>query len=219
MKVVHVFSGGLDSTCLLAEMVKAKFEIECLGFNYGSKHNEKEISAAKDIAEYFDVRYRLVRMPFINYLFKSDLLLTGGDIPEGYYRDENMSRTVIPLRNGIMAMIAAGYADSIEYNYVSLGIHSGDHVIYPDCRPEFAQFLGMTILAGTKNQVDLYTPYLHLDKSVILGRGYAAGVPDFLTWTCYKGEDLHCGVCGACVERQEAYNKLGYSDPVKYKEV
>jgi len=219
MKVVHIFSGGLDSTCLFTEMIKAKFEIECLGFAYGSKHNDKEIGAAHEIAAYFAVKYQVIPIPFISKFFKSDLLLTGGDVPEGHYQDENMSRTVVPLRNGIMAMIAAGYACSIGYDHVSLGIHSGDHAIYPDCRPEFAQDLNMAILTGTENKVGLYTPYIGFDKSVILKRGYEVGVPDFLTWTCYKGGDLHCGVCGACVERLEAYNKLGISDPVKYEGV
>lgn len=137
MKIVHVYSGGLDSTVLLAKLLHDRNEVSCINFFYGSKHNVMERKAAKSIAMYYQVGLVEVNLEFIGSLFKSDLLSSGGAIPEGHYADENMKKTVVPFRNGIMLSIAAGYAESIGARAVSAAVHAGDHTIYPDCRATF----------------------------------------------------------------------------------
>jgi 7-cyano-7-deazaguanine synthase len=151
--------------------------------------------------------------------FKSDLLLSGGEIPEGHYAGENMRKTVVPGRNLIFISIMAGLAESIGAQAIALGVHSGDHHIYPDCRPEFIHLARNTIRASSNNQISyLFTPFISLDKADILRIGYALHFPPpyDLTRTCYKNQEYSCGKCGSCVERLEAFDKIGRKDPIPY---
>ena len=134
MKTVLIYSGGLDSTCLLYHLLKLGDEVTCLNFSYGSKHNQREQRAANNIVVKTHTTMVTVDISFINSLFKSSLLVSGQDIPNGKYNEENMKSTVVPFRNAIMLSIAGGYAASIGYDRVAAGIHAGDHAIYPDCR-------------------------------------------------------------------------------------
>ena len=151
--------------------------------------------------------------------FKSNLLQSGREIPEGNYEHESMSKTVVPGRNLILASIMAGLAESIEADFVALGVHSGDHHIYPDCRPEFIRYLADTVNSSSDNQVQVIAPFLDLDKTKILKLGYSfdTQVPYHLTRTCYKDQPHSCGKCGSCTERLEAFATLGRPDPVKYE--
>lgn len=218
MKALVVLSGGMDSTTALAQSI-ARFgheEVSTLTFNYGSKHNSKENRAALHIACRYKVPNKLVHLPFINELFKSDLLQTGGAIPEGHYEQENMKKTVVPFRNGIMLSIAAGYAESIEAENLILGNHAGDHAVYPDCRDAFTDPMGLAIFHGTWKNIMLLRPFERLSKADIVRVGVNLNIPYDLTWSCYKGLDKHCGVCGTCVERLEAFDLVGEVDPVEY---
>jgi 7-cyano-7-deazaguanine synthase len=216
-KTVLIYSGGLDSTCLLSELLKEGDEVHLLNFNYGSKHNDVEREAAKKVAAHYGLHLHEIELPFINKLFKSDLLQSGGEIPEGHYAAPNMKQTVVPGRNTIMLSIAIGYADSIDADRVALGNHSGDHAIYPDCRPEWAHAMSLAAFHGTFNNIQLYAPFTSIDKGDVCKVGHDNGAPLHLTWTCYKGnEGAHCGRCGSCVERKEAFEKHGVKDPTKY---
>ena len=175
-----------------------------VSFHYGSNHNDREIAFAKLHCERLGIPHKIVRLPFFKELFHSSLLEGAEAIPEGNYDDENMRSTVVPFRNGIMLSIAAGIAENEQLAYIMLANHSGDHTIYPDCRPEFVEAMNKAVHAGTWNGVQLLTPYTHLSKVDIARRGLEMGINYDETWSCYKGGEKPCGVCGTCREREEA---------------
>ncbi len=211
MKAVLVYSGGLDSTTLLYEY-KDSIAL-AVSFDYGSKHNKRELEYAALNCKRLGIRHLVIPLEFMGKYFKSDLLIGGGDIPEGSYADENMKSTVVPFRNGIMLSIAAGLAESYELDAIMLANHSGDHAIYPDCRPEFIEGMAAAVEAGTYNGVKVVSPYCNMTKRDIALRGRELGVDFSLTYSCYKGGEKHCGKCGTCVERKEALEGF---DPTEY---
>jgi 7-cyano-7-deazaguanine synthase len=216
MGVVLILSGGMDSTTLLA-VLKSKLEVvRTLTFNYGSKHNERENYAADLLSTMYGVANNLISLPFINKLFDSDLLKSGEDVPSGHYTDESQRRTVVPFRNGIMLSIAVGFAESIGFDYVAFANHAGDHAIYPDCRERFVSALDAAAQAGTYLGVKVISPFLLKTKTDIVQIGYRIGVPYHLTYSCYRGGEKHCGTCGTCVERKEAFRDAGVIDPTEY---
>lgn len=217
-KVIVLLSGGMDSVAALYDAAEAHDVVGTLSFDYGSKHNHKEIPYAKYHSDKLGVRHEVVSLGFMNDLFESDLLKSGGDIPEGHYEEDNMKSTVVPFRNGIMLAIAGGFAESCEATGLVIAAHSGDHAIYPDCREEFMQAMGDAIKHGTYAEIQLFRPFIDMRKEDIAARGHALGVDFKKTWSCYKGEDIHCGKCGTCVERKEAFLLAGLSDPTEYKD-
>ncbi len=212
-----VLSGGMDSTVLLADAVAAGNRVAALSFDYGSKHNARELPLARAICEKLSVEHKTVSLPFINELFSSSLLSSGAEVPDGAYDAPTMKSTVVPFRNGIMLSIAAGYAESIGAPKVLLGSHAGDHFIYPDCRPEFNAAFSTAVNLGTDGQVSIEFPFSALDKRDIGDRGRTLGVDFTATWTCYKGGGNHCGVCGACDERKYALRHDSGLDPTTYE--
>jgi 7-cyano-7-deazaguanine synthase len=130
-----------------------------------------------------------------------------------------MKSTVVPFRNGIMLSIAVGIAESNGLRYVMMANHGGDHTIYPDCRPEFVDAFDQAASAGTFVNVRLRTPYTHITKADIARRGKALGIDYGETWSCYKGGEHHCGRCGTCVERREAFAAAAIDDKTIYDEV
>ena len=221
MKIVVSFSGGVDSTTLCSYYLDQGHDVALVSFNYGSKHNEFENAAASNIAKYFELPLpKHLPLNFIHDLFKSDLLVSGGDIPEGHYTDKSMSSTVVPARNLIFSSILAGYAESIGADAIALGVHSGDHHIYPDCRPDFIKSLVTTTKLATDGKVHVDAPFLHYSKADILRVGLSLkniSVPYHMTRTCYKNQPTACGKCGSCVERLEAFRLVGTPDPIEYE--
>jgi 7-cyano-7-deazaguanine synthase len=213
MKGLLIYSGGLDSTTLLYEY-KDSIDL-AVTFDYGSKHNAKEIACAKENCQRLGIKHLIIPLGFIGQYFKSDLLQSGGEIPEGSYADENMKSTVVPFRNGIMLAVAAGLAESYGLDTVLLANHSGDHAIYPDCRPEFIDAFSAAVKAGTYEGIQVVSPYCNITKRDIALRGKALGLDYSLTYSCYKGGEKHCGKCGTCVERKEA---LAGFDPTVYED-
>ena len=219
MKIVHIYSGGLDSTVLLYQLIKEKHKVECVNFNYGSKHNIKEMDCAVQICKNLDIPFETIPLDFINEYFKSDLLRSGGEVPKGHYQDEVMRKTVVPFRNGIMISIAAGIAASRDFQAITIANHAGDHAIYPDCAPPFITAMKNSVLLGTFENIILKSPFLLFTKAEIVKIGRALKVPFDKTWSCYKGQQFHCGFCGTCVERLEAFKLNKMKDPVKYQKV
>ena len=213
MKAVLIYSGGLDSTTLLYEY-RDRIAL-AVTFDYGSKHNAREIACAVEHCKKLGIKHLVIPLGFIGQYFKSDLLQSGGDIPEGSYADENMKSTVVPFRNGIMLAVAAGLAESYGLDAVLLANHSGDHAIYPDCRPAFIDAFAAAVEAGTYNGVKVLSPYCNITKRDIALRGRDLGVDYRETYSCYKGGEKHCGKCGTCVERKEALEGF---DPTTYEE-
>ena len=209
-------SGGVDSTTLLYEY---REEIACaVGFDYGSKHNARELAAAKAICRELEIPYLIIPLAFIGEYFRSDLLLSGGEMQLGDYSEENMSSTVVPFRNGIMLSVLAGLAESRDLQQVLIANHFGDHAIYPDCRESFVKPMGEAITAGTSNGVKLVAPYTTFTKAEIVARGTRLGVPYGKTYSCYQGGERHCGRCGTCRERHDAFVANGLEDPTLYEE-
>jgi len=215
-KVVALVSGGMDSVVALYHAHLESDVVAALSFDYGSKHNFLEIPFAKLHADHLRIPHQVIHLPFINQLFSSDLLQKGGEIPDGHYEELSMKQTVVPFRNGIFLAIAAGYAESLGATGLIIAAHSGDHAIYPDCREDFMQAMGDALSLGTYAKIALLRPLIHLSKAQIATRGQTLGVNFSQTWSCYKGHEIHCGTCGTCVERREAFALAGLKDPTAY---
>jgi 7-cyano-7-deazaguanine synthase len=216
-RVIISLSGGLDSTTALALAKSQEHEIQTVGFKYGSKHNVFENKAAREIAARYQVPFRLIDFSPAVQGFKSNLMADGGAIPEGHYEAANMSQTVVPGRNIIFSSILAGLAWSLEFDEIWLGIHQGDHTIYPDCRPSFFIAMRKAIEEGTDGRVTMKAPFLDTNKAGIVKQGLVLKVPYELTRTCYKAQSYACGKCGACCERLESFKLNGVEDPIAYE--
>jgi 7-cyano-7-deazaguanine synthase len=216
MKVLTLVSGGMDSVTALYDAAQSHQIVGALGFDYGSKHNPRELPLGVWHANKLGIPHRTIRLPFINELFDSDLLRSGGPIPEGHYEEATMKQTVVPFRNGIMLAVAAGYAETIGAEAIVIAAHAGDHAIYPDCREGFMQAMGEAITQGTYAQLILLRPFIAWNKARIVQRGVELKIDYARTWSCYKGGDRHCGVCGTCVERREAFQLASVKDPTDY---
>ena len=185
-----------------------------VSFNYGSKHNVREIEYAAKNCKALGIEHRVIEMDLNKMGFVSDLLQSGGDIPDGHYEDESMKKTVVPFRNGIMLSIAAGVAESIGSDKIMISNHAGDHAIYPDCREEFIQTMSHAISLGTYNHCKILAPFTNFSKREIALIGKEIGVPFEDTYSCYNGHEIHCGTCGTCTERKEALKGF---DPTIYQ--
>lgn len=216
MKIVMICSGGLDSTILYYYEKSLGNEIIPINFSYGSKHNHEERERAKKLIP--NLRFIDIDLSFL----KSSLL--SGDnqesIPHGHYAAENMKSTVVPFRNGIMLSYAIGIAESEKADCVMLGSHAGDHAIYPDCRPEFTKAISDAAKFGTYNNIQVISPFNHFTKGDIVAMGKEIGIEDIMyeTWSCYEGLNIHCGKCGSCNERKEAFIIGKVVDKTLYKE-
>lgn len=218
MKVCVLLSGGMDSVTAFYEVLQQHKVVKCVSFDYGSKHNHREIPFARLHAERHGIDHNVISLGFMNELFDSDLLHSGGEIPEGHYAEENMKKTVVPFRNGIMLAIATGLAESVGAQGLVIAAHSGDHAIYPDCREPFMSGMAQAMREGTYAQIELLRPFISMDKTAIAKRGAELGIDYAETWSCYKGHEIHCGVCGTCVERREAFLLAGIDDPTTYEQ-
>lgn len=212
---VLLLSGGMDSGVLLHCAREEFTNLHCLSFDYGSKHNHRELEYAAKLAATYQCPWHLAKLDFIPQLFKSSLLSGGPDIPDGHYTDESMKSTVVPFRNGILLSIAIGYAESNDLANVLIANHSGDHAIYPDCRGPFISAMCYAAGLGTYNHISIQSPFCFCSKTDIAQIGLEEGFDFTSTWSCYKGLDKHCGKCGTCVERKEA---LGDNDKTEYME-
>ena len=213
---VIILSGGMDSVTLLYDQ-QERIAL-AVSFDYGSKHNAREIPFARLHCERLGIRHITIPLDFMTKYFQSSLLKGGEEIPEGHYADENMRSTVVPFRNGIMLSIAVGIAESNGLKYVMMANHSGDHTIYPDCTPQFVDAFDRTAQAGTFVGIKLLSPFVNWTKGDIARRGKELDIDYAETWSCYKGGEKHCGKCGTCVERCEALAEAGIEDPTIYED-
>ena len=211
---IIIVSGGMDSITMLYEY---KNEIAlAVTFDYGSNHAAKEIPFAKYHCEQLGIAHLIIPLSFMRDYFTSSLLEGSEAIPEGHYEMENMKSTVVPFRNGIMLAIACGLAESRNLHKVMIANHGGDHAIYPDCRGTFINAMSEAMAYGTYEHIKIYAPYTGLKKSDIARRGAELGIDYSQTWSCYKGGEKHCGKCGTCIERQEAFRDAGIEDLTEY---
>ena len=215
-KAVVVYSGGMDSFTLLHKVRQQGYEVFALSFNYGQRHSV-ELTVAANVCKELGINHKVVDISSINSLIGGSSLTSDIDVPEGHYEEESMKATVVPNRNMILLSLAVGYAVSIESTKVFYGAHSGDHAIYPDCRPEFVNRMNDVCKIANYEEVEIVTPYLDQSKIEILADGFAMNLDYRNTWTCYNGREKSCGKCGACQERLEAFEKNGVTDPLEYE--
>jgi 7-cyano-7-deazaguanine synthase len=236
VSAVVVVSGGLDSVTLLHYIHEAypQHDLHAISFNYGQRHF-KELKYAAYHAQLLHATHEVVDISGITHLLgkSGSSLVSGTDVPEGHYAEETMKATVVPNRNMIMASIAAGYAVAIGADFLALGVHAGDHFIYPDCRPNFFTALNSAVVIGNedfgnvpemnespwwKQSPFILTPFIDRSKADIARAAKALDVDVSMTWSCYKGGDHHCGKCGTCVERLEALHEAEIADGTVYED-
>lgn len=217
MKTLVVCSGGLDSITLAYKVAKEHELAALISFNYGQRH-KKELDFAKQAAKDLGVKHHIIDISSYGGLLTGSALTDDVEVPDGHYAEETMRITVVPNRNAIMLTMAYGLANALKLDAVAAAFHGGDHFIYPDCRPGFAsafEEMQNHALEGM-GTLKLYTPYINAGKEEIAADGARVGVPFEKTWSCYKGGDIHCGRCGTCVERREAFDLAGVEDPTEY---
>lgn len=195
----------MDSTTLLYHLLDKGWEVKAVSFDYGQRHVKELEYAARTCAK-LDVSHEIVDIASIKKLLHGNALTDFGiEMPEGHYTDESMKATVVPNRNMIMLAIAGGYAVAEGADVLAIAVHSGDHTVYPDCRPEFIDLFEQSLAAGNYHQVKMYAPYLHMTKGDIVREGRRLGIDyEADSWSCYTGGEIACGKCGTCVEREEA---------------
>lgn len=215
-KALVVYSGGLDSTVLLYKLASQSRAAGALGFLYGQRH-AKELEFAQYNCDRLGIEFLKTDLSGLKKLFGENSLTDEKiDVPEGDYREDNMKSTVVPNRNMIMLSLAAARAIAVGADGVAYAAHSGDHAIYPDCRPEFADAVAAALRICHYTPIELERPFVDMTKADIVRLGAELGVDFSKTWSCYKGGEKHCGKCGTCVERREAFRLAGVPDPTEY---
>jgi len=214
-KTLLLFSGGLDSTTLLAMLLKRGDHVTPLSFHYGQRHNEAEKYAMDKVSRYYGVKDNLlhmdIRIPDLSVLTKR------GNMPHLTYdelqNEIGPSPTYVAFRNGIFLSYACAFALSTGIETVAIATHASDahNWAYPDCTPEFTGAMGAAMFIGTYFKVRLIAPFMHMTKDEVVRSGLELRVPYQLTWSCYEGGDVPCGVCPTCLERQEAFRKNGFA--------
>lgn len=217
-KVVVIYSGGMDSYTVLHKAIQQGLTPYALTFDYGQRH-VKEIDVARQVCAELGINHKVIDISAINELIGGSSLTDNSiDVALGHYQEENMLSTVVPNRNMILLSLAIGYAVSLKAEQVYYGAHSGDHAIYPDCRPEFVAKMNDVAAIANYEKTEIFSPYLNDDKIGILKDGLAMGLDYAKTWTCYNGREKACGHCGSCVERLEAFSENGIQDPIQYED-
>lgn len=219
MKALAIVSGGLDSVTLAYGLAHDKQLGGLISFDYGQRH-KKELGFAKIVADRLGVPFFLIDLTSITQYLKGSALTDNVSVPDGHYAADTMKQTIVPNRNPIMMTIAFGIAAGQGMDAVAIGVHAGDHYIYPDCRPEFVdafERMEQKALEG-EWKIKLLTPFVKISKAEIAKRSYELKVPVQDTWSCYKGGDIHCGRCGTCVERREAFFLAGVPDSIKFED-
>ena len=213
-----IYSGGMDSYTVLHKAIEEGLTPFALTFDYGQRH-VKEVQVASDLCKELGINHKVIDITAINQLIGGSSLTDNSiDVALGDYENTNMVNTVVPNRNMILLSLAIGYAVSIGAEKVYYGAHSGDHDIYPDCRPIFVEKMNEVAAVANYEATEIYSPYLKSDKIGILKDGIRMGLDYSKTWTCYNGREKACGQCGSCIERLEAFEKNGLTDPIAYED-
>lgn len=216
-KLVLILSGGMDSFTLMHHAVSKNIEVDCITFDYGQRH-AKEIDCAQQACKALNVSNLKIKIPNVDAIFANSALTDHQvEVPHGSYKAESMKSTIVPNRNMLFISYAISYAVSRNIDTVWYGAHAGDHFIYPDCRPEFLSNMNAAAQTCHTYPIIVEAPFLHLTKGEIVKIGLDLDIDYSKTWTCYEGQDLACGSCGSCNERQEAFSVNNSIDPIAYK--
>lgn len=216
-RVLVVLSGGMDSVTLLHFYRTLRMQLHAVSFDYGQRH-KKELDFARLNAQRLGAQHTTIDVSFLQRVFAPSSQTSAGiAVPHGHYTDESMRKTVVPGRNMVMLSLAISLALKEKCGIVAFGAHGGDHAIYPDCRPEFVDAMRAAGLTCDWTQVKVAAPFLSFDKGQIASLGHSLGVVWEETWSCYEGGSYHCGRCGTCTERREAFARAGIEDPTTYE--
>jgi 7-cyano-7-deazaguanine synthase len=218
---VVLVSGGMDS-CLTAAIAAETYELAFLHMNYGQKTEERELKAFNEIADFYSVDNRLVvDMKYFSEIGGSSLTDKKIEISNTDLRNENVPTSYVPFRNANILSIAVSWAEVLKAKNIFIGAVEEDSSGYPDCRQEFFKAFNAVIKAGTKpdTKIEIVTPLLHLSKSDIVTKSLELKAPLHLTWSCYKNNDIACGVCDSCALRLRGFQKTGIEDPLSYSEM
>ena len=219
-KAVAIVSGGMDSVTLAYLLASEEFSLHLLAVNYGQRHL-KELEYARLCAERLGAEFDVVDISGVGRLLKGSALTDDVPVPHGNYAAANIAITVVPNRNVILLSIAYGAAVAEGAEVVAIGVHAGDHFVYPDCRLEFIEAFDTMQKKAVEGFGDdslrLYAPFVEWSKADIVATGARLGVPYADTWSCYEGGEVHCSKCGTCVERIEAFRMAGVQDPTVYE--
>ena len=217
MTAVVLFSGGLDSTVLASYLISKGAEVRLLSIDYGQRH-AKELAHGETLAKELNLPRKTLSLPGLGDLLKGSSLTDDSvELPEGHYAEESMKATVVPNRNMILLALAGGYALSSGFDTIAYAAHAGDHFISPDCRPEFAEAMEKALGLADWKDLNLYRPFVDMTKADLVKLGTELKAPLETTWSCYAGRERHCGKCGTCVERKEAFELAKVPDPTKYE--
>ncbi len=220
-KTLAIVSGGMDSVTLVYYLLASRHSVTMMSFDYGQRH-KRELICASLIANRLSLKHRIVPVDINGLLTGSALTDRNVPVPDGHYAQENMAITVVPNRNMIMLSIAAAAVISSNLDRLATAVHAGDHAIYPDCRPEFINSIQETLKIANEGFIhpdfEMFTPFLGLSKAALLEWGLKHNVPYEYTHTCYRGTEIACGTCGTCVERLEAFDINGATDPIPYSD-
>lgn len=219
-RAVAVVSGGMDSVTL-AHLLATDYQLTLVSIDYGQRHS-KELAFAAEAADRLGAEHHVVDLTSVTKLLTGSALTDPTvEVPHGHYAAPTMAATVVPNRNATMLCVATAIAIAQEATAVATGVHAGDHEVYPDCRPEFIEaFQAMALVANEGFLADgfeVLAPFVHQSKADIATLGDQLGVPWDRTWSCYEGGELHCGRCGTCVERIEAFQLANVTDPTEYQ--
>lgn len=227
MKAMVLFSGGLDSTTCLALAIErfGPENVIPLSIYYGQKH-DKEIQAARDILNHYSLTGKSLDLSTVFADSNCSLLThSSTDIPEEAY-DTQLQKTngapvstYVPFRNGLFLSCAASMALSLDCQYLYYGVHRDDAAgnAYPDCSEDFNKAMYEAIYLGSGKQVEIVAPFVDLTKADIVRKGTELQVPYELTWSCYEGHEKACGKCGTCIDRINAFESNGLTDPISYE--
>jgi len=216
MRIVVVYSGGLDSTVLLYHLRHEGHNLRALSVDYGQRHR-RELDAAAEIAAGLGLEHRIVELTGLGTLFAgSALTSTAIAVPREEYARQNMETTTVPNRNMLLLSLAIAWAAGQHDDAVAFAAHAGTTLTYPDCRPEFAAAMDHAARLADWRPIAVLAPFVTWRKADIVRRGEALGVSLGRTWSCYVGGVRHCGECATCRDRRAAFAEAGVSDPTEY---
>ncbi|NOX17672.1 MAG: 7-cyano-7-deazaguanine synthase QueC [Chlorobi bacterium] len=211
-------SGGLDS-CVTAAIAKENYELAFAHINYGQRTQARELKAFNEIADFYGVKKRLViDFSHLAQIGGSSLTDSNIEVTLADLETKEVPTSYVPFRNANILTACISWAEAINANAVFVGAVHEDSSGYPDCRPDFFRAFQIAAELGTKpeTKISIETPIIHLTKAEIIEKGLELGAPLHLTWSCYKREDVACGVCDSCALRLRGFQQIGKEDPIEY---
>lgn len=216
---IVLVSGGMDSA-LTAAFAFKKYDLAFLHVNYGQKTEKRELKAFNDIAKYYGVRKKLiVDIGYLRKIGGSSLTDKKIKITKADLKSKKIPASYVPFRNANILAIATSWAEVIKAEKIFIGAVEEDSSGYPDCRKKFFDSYNKMINLGTKpgSKIEIVTPIIGLNKKEIVLKSFELKSPIHLTWSCYKNNDIACGVCDSCALRLRGFQQAGKKDPVSYK--